>query len=619
MTRSSVDFPGQSRITAGLTKERAPLLLLEDNTAPEARALLFSDPVEVLACSDPVQLTDALAKIEAAAKSGLWAAGFLTYEAGYLLEPNLMPLYRTPGKLPLLWFGFFEQPEQLVSTTLDDCLNSLDLAEGYKTEDLGLSLSRQNYLAAIARIKELITAGDVYQINYTLKHLFNWSGNPLAFYRALRGKQKVAHGGFLRTEDFAILSRSPELFIGIKKRWATCRPMKGTAPRGRTNEEDREIADWLRSDEKSRAENLMIVDLLRNDLSRVSEIGSVSVDPLFAVERYSTLHQMTSTVTGRLKPGIGPRAVLENLFPCGSITGAPKVRAMEIIHELEPKFRGLYTGSLGYFSPEGNAHFNVAIRTLVLTADGKGEMGIGSGIVFDSDPEAEFEECLLKAHFLNREAQEFELIETFCFDQDRSLHYLEEHLDRLEDSAAYFSFPYRRSEVLGQLRSFCGETANPPARVRLLLDKTGRVRLSFTPLAPGDTPSPLKIRLADQAVDSSDTFLFHKTTQRDFYDQNIALAQKESDLDDLLFVNERGEVTEATRFNLFLQLDDRMVTPPVTSGLLPGVLRRHLLDKGKVEERVIRPHDLKCAQQLFLGNSVRGLIEAQLLPTARSE
>lgn len=612
MTRSLADYWDPTELAARLTAPQASFLLLEDNSNPESQVLFFTEPVEILTCSDAASLGDALMQIEAATKRGLWAAGFLTYEAGYLLESKLAPRYRLPGKLPLLWFGFFDKPGAFASAELDSCLDSLELPDSYQTADLGLSLSRQDYLAAVARIKELIAAGDVYQINYTLKHFFSWSGSPLAFYRALRKKQKVAHGGYLRAEDFTVLSRSPELFIDIEKRWATCRPMKGTAARGRTNKEDREIADWLRNDEKSRAENLMIVDLLRNDLSRISEIGSVSVDPLFAVERYSTLHQMTSTVTGRLKPGIGPRAVVENLFPCGSITGAPKVHAMEIIHELEPEHRGLYTGSMGYFSPKGHARFNVAIRTLVLTSDGQGEMGIGSGIVFDSDPDAEFEECLLKAQFLKQSDQEYQLIETFRFDRTSGLHYLKEHLDRLEDSAAYFDFPCNRKRISAILAQHCEKIQDAASRVRLLLDKSGQVNISDTKLDTDGSSAPLKVRFAEASVDSRNPFLFHKTTRREFYDGSLAAAQAHSDLDDLIFVNEKGEVTETTRFNLFIRHNGKMITPPLESGLLPGTLRRHLLQKGTVSEEVIRREDLCQAREVFLGNSVRGMVAAEL-------
>ena len=592
-----------------------PVLLLEDNADPAGgRALLFTQPDELLVCRDPARLPEALMQIDQARSRGLWVAGFLSYEVGYLLEDKLKPLYREPGSLPLLWLGLYKAPQVIAGADLDGCFRNMDLSQGWRISDHGLSMSRSDYLAAVARIKDFIAAGDVYQINYTLKQLFAWSGDPLALYGALRDRQKVAHGGYLQTPEFAILSRSPELFVEVEKRWATCRPMKGTAPRGRTNEEDRAIADWLRNDEKSRAENLMIVDLLRNDLSRVAEIGSVSVDPLFAVERYSTLQQMTSTIHGRLKAGTGARDLLRKLFPCGSITGAPKVRAMEIIHELEPDARGCYTGSLGCFNPNGDLRLNVAIRTLVLLSDGRGELGIGSGIVFDSDPESEFDECRLKARFLEQRKRDFQLIETLRFDGERGFHYLAEHLDRLEDSAAYFGFPCSRDDVRDRLAGFSAGLTDVPSRVRLLLDSEGRLELSASPLEDTAFPAPLRIRMAQTPVDSANPFLFHKTTIRDFYDESLALAEDPSGCHDLLYVNENGEVTEASRFNLFLRLDGLMVTPPLMSGLLPGTLRRALLDRGDAVERVVTPDDLRRAEGIFLGNSVRGLIEARLLP-----
>jgi para-aminobenzoate synthetase/4-amino-4-deoxychorismate lyase len=351
-------------------ERRGPFVLLDDSLGLEGRCRLFEAPVEVVRCDRPEDAPAALARVAEAGRRGLYAAGFLSYELGYLLEPKLTPLLPAERRQPLIWFGLFDAPQELNPAAAGRWVQER-LAGSYRVDDLRLSVDRRDYLTAVARVKDYIAAGDVYQINLTFKYLFGFSGDPLALYAALRRRQRVAYGAMVAAQDFQVLSLSPELFLRVREGVAEARPMKGTAARGASPDDDAFQKAWLRHDEKSRAENLMIVDLLRNDLGRVAEIGSVKVTDLFTVESYPTLYQMTSGICARLRPGVGLAELAHGLFPCGSVTGAPKMRAMEIIRELESAPRGVYTGAIGMVAPNGDAVFNVAIRTLVLDDSGR--------------------------------------------------------------------------------------------------------------------------------------------------------------------------------------------------------------------------------------------------------
>jgi len=375
------------------------MVLLDDNLTPGAASYLFSNPVEIICAHEAKDVSAALSKIEYANLQGHYIAGFFAYELGYLFEDRLCGLLPKALSGPLLWVGVYERVSPMVSGEVDTWLQS-QIDEDYCLEYTGATFDRTTYTDLFDRVKDYIAAGDIYQLNLTFKAEFKFNGSPLALYRTLRQRQKVSFGGLISTPEFNILSLSPELFIRIRGRIIEGRPMKGTAPRGKDFIDDENLKNWLKNDEKSRAENLMILDLLRNDFSRVSEIGSVHVPDMYTIETYSTLHQMTSGVQAKLKPGTGLHHIIHSLFPCGSITGAPKIRAMEIIRELEPAPRGIYTGAIGMISPNGDMCFNVAIRTAVVSADGTGEIGIGSGLVSDSKADDEYEECLLKMKFL---------------------------------------------------------------------------------------------------------------------------------------------------------------------------------------------------------------------------
>jgi len=587
-------------------------VLIDDNLTPGGACALYENPVEIIRCDDPADAETALARLGGAGARGLHAAGFLSYELGYLLEPKLAPLLPPERGQPLIWMGLFEKRRDLDSAGAATSIAARSRG-GHQVENLHPAMDRGDYLALARRVKDYIAAGDVYQINLTFKMLFEFAGDALSLYAELRRRQRVAHGAFIRSHDFDILSLSPELFLSIADGRALAKPMKGTAARGKTPQEDAELAAWLRADEKSRAENLMIVDLLRNDLSRIAEIGSVAVPELFSVESYPTVHQMTSSVTARLRANTGAEEIIRSLFPCGSITGAPKVRAMEIIRELEPDARGVYTGAIGAIAPGGDLAFNVAIRTLVVDRDGGGEMGIGSGIVHDSDPVAEFEECLLKARFLSAPAPDFQLIETLRWSRGEGYALIEEHLARLAGSAARFGFPCDQAKARTALEDAVAATGGDDLRLRLLLDRDGEIEVTAAALAPRDPATVWRYAVSERRVDPDDPLLYHKTTRRALYDDERARLAAETGCDEVVFLNTRGEVTEGAISTIFVARGGRLLTPPFACGLLPGTLRQSLLaDPGvEIEERVLYPADLAEAETVYLGNSVRGLIRAE--------
>lgn len=528
----------------------------------------------------------------------------LDYELGYLLEPAAAPPGWMPDpERPLGRFWGFGSCHRLDGPGVESWLQERrdTLEEDERIAGIGglqAGLEPDAYRQAVERIRAYIAAGDCYQVNYTFPLDFRWFGHPLALYQALRRRQPVRYGGLVAMEDDGIISLSPELFLERRGDRLVTRPMKGTAERSSDPEA-------LRASEKNRAENLMIVDLLRNDLGRVAAGGSVRVDSLFEIEDYPTLWQMVSQVSAQV-PGRGFGDILEALFPCGSITGAPKIRAMQIAAELEGQPRWLYTGTLGWVAPEGDFRLNVAIRTLELAADGSGRLGIGSGIVADSDAETEWQECFLKSTFLAELDPELKLIETLCREDG---HYprLDGHLARLRASAAWLRFPFDEPA----LRRALAASPKPGLwRVRLTLSKAGDIEVTAAVMAP----EPSGERLATMSavpIDSRNPLRRHKTTARAIYDDALMTIAGRPEIFDMVFVNERGEVAEGARSNVFVERDGVLLTPPLASGALPGVLRAELLATGRAREAVLRPADL--ADGFSLGNALRGLIPVRLL------
>src|SRR5215831_4272075 len=482
----------------------SPYLLLDDSLTPGGRSLLYTEPEEIVAAHAPSEVNASLDAVSSGLARGLRAAGFFSYELGYCLEPKLTTLLPDSRSVPLFWIGLFRAPQPLDDAATRAWLEAHGAAERAKISDLRLSWSRDQYREAFNRVEDYIAAGDVYQINLTLKYRFAFAGDPVALYAALRRKQRVAYGALIAVGDFSILSLSPELFFRREGKHVMSRPMKGTAPRGRTPREDARLKTWLTVDEKQRAENLMIVDLLRNDLGRIAKIGSVDVTDLFTVETYRTVHQMTSGITAELRADMGLSDMLKALFPCGSVTGAPKVRAMEIIRELEAYPRGVYTGAIGHIAPNGDSQFNVAIRTLFIDGEGTGEMGIGSGVVSDSKADAEFEECLLKAQFLTKADAPFELIETIRWERGVGFHLLERHLVRLQSSATYFGYPFERGKVLAALSAEVEELDGDVHMVRLLLGEDGTINLTSTRIELPSKDTVWRFAISDQRIDEKD-------------------------------------------------------------------------------------------------------------------
>jgi para-aminobenzoate synthetase/4-amino-4-deoxychorismate lyase len=549
--------------------------------------LHFSDPVDVLTARTPDEVFQCLEKIET---SGLWAAGFVSYEAAGAFDSALKT--QVPGPLPLLQFGLFQSVEKAALTPSGSC----SLGEWTP------SVSRAEYTEAIAEIKERIAAGDTYQVNYTFRLNAPFSGDPFSFFCDLAAAQQGAYSAFVETDEFAICSASPELFFERKDGVITARPMKGTRARGLTFSNDRKQREALQSSAKDCAENIMIVDMIRNDIGRIAEIGSVETVSRFDVEKYPTVWQMTSTVRGKTSSAFSN--VWKNLFPCASITGAPKARTMEIIQTLENSPRGVYTGAVGFVAPDGTAQFNVAIRTAVLDRNaGIMEYGIGGGIVWDSDPAMEYEEAVSKAAILTKRMPDFQLVETMLREEGE-IFLLERHLKRLAESAEYFDFKCDIQKIRDDLRNLPVLSGvegrfDQPMRVRLLLDSRGTVTVqTFVHTCA----SVNKLALAKQPVDSGDVFLYHKTTNRAGYERAKA---DFPGADDVLLFNEHGEVTESTIANVVVELDGRKVTPPVSCGLLAGTFRDELLAAGEIEERVVTVDDLRRVSAIWLINSVR--------------
>ncbi len=598
----------------------SPYVLLDDSLTQGGRSLLYAAPERIVSASSPEEVDAALDEVSAGLARGLHVAGFFSYELGYYLEPKLRDLLPADRRVPLFWIGLFRTPAPLDDASTRAWLDANGGTERAKISDLTLSWTREQYTSAFDKVEDYIAAGDVYQINLTLKYRFAFEGNPVALYAALRRKQRVAYGALISASDFSVLSLSPELFFRRAGKHMSTRPMKGTAPRGRTPREDARLKTWLAMDEKQRAENLMIVDLLRNDLGRVAKIGSVEVTDLFTVETYRSVHQMTSGISAELRSDMGLEDMLRALFPCGSVTGAPKVRAMEIIKELEAHPRGVYTGAIGHIAPSGDAQFNVAIRTVVLGANG-GEMGIGSGIVADSKADSEFEECLLKAQFLTEADAPFELIETLRFEQGKGFHLLERHLARLQSSAHHFGYPFSREKVVAALDAEAARVTSHVALVRLLLAEDGTITVTSTAIELPTKGTVWRFVISDQRLDEKDPFFYHKTTRRQFYDREMERQKALTGCDEVVFLNKKGELTEGTRANLFIEIDGRLFTPALTCGLLPGTLREELLDlpRAAASEAVLTPQDLLTADRIYLGNSVRGLVRAELLEPARRE
>lgn len=583
-----------------------------DDLTGASPSFRLAEPVGVLEATRVGEVVATIEAAEAAAGRGLWVAGFVAYEAAAGLDPLLVVHDRDPddplAALPLAWFAMFERAEE---TTLP-----LPRDEGVASAPQGTwvpTTTRDRYETSVDRIQELIAAGETYQVNHTMRLRSRVEGDPRGLYRDLCYAQRGAFAAYLDLGRYRILSASPELFFELRDGAIVTRPMKGTAPRGRWRGEDLAVAERLLASAKDRAENAMIVDLLRNDLGRISRTGSIAWADVFEVERYETIWQLTTTVSSTIESGVGLADIFRGLFPSGSVTGAPKVRTMEIIRELEDSPRGIYCGSVGYLAPAGSgrsdARFNVAIRTVTVdTVTGTAEYGVGGGITWDSDAGAEYEEAVAKAAVLTARRPGFELLETMRHDPAEGVKHLDLHLRRLADSADYFGFRCDETHVREAVEKAVASAAPAPCRVRLALSKDGTVRVVCTPIA--SEPDVVRVALDDAPQDPRDIFLFHKTSRRQRYED---ARRRHPGVDDVLLVNDRGEVTESTIANVAVRVGDRWVTPPIEAGLLPGIGRAVALEQGILTEAAVTIDAVRSSEEVALVSDARGWRNAVLV------
>jgi para-aminobenzoate synthetase/4-amino-4-deoxychorismate lyase len=569
-------------------------------------ALAFDDPFRVLVAREAAEVAPLLEEVDRATAAGCWAFGYVGYEAAPGLDPGLAVVPRhTADPLPLAVFGLCHRPVP-VPPVAPPPGSRRDYAGGPWRPSWGEAEHR----AAVTDVQKSIAAGETYQLNLTLRLRAALAGDPAQLYGDLAWAQRGSYAAYLDLGRHVVASASPELFFEWTDERLLTRPMKGTAPRGRTTEEDDERRRALLASEKERSENVMIVDLLRNDLGRIAEVGSVQVPALCRPERYETVWQLTSDVTARPRPGTGLVDVFRALFPSGSVTGAPKQRTMQLIRDLEPEPRGVYCGAIGVVAPPGRrwrARFSVAIRTVTLDrTTGTAVFGTGGGITWSSDPAAEHAELLAKAAILAEPYEEFALIETMAHLPGAGLRDLDRHLARLADSAAHFGFGLDPAALRARLAA---EVAGAgPARVRVLLHRRGRVEVDLGPLPPPPA-APVRLAVDPEPVDGDQSWRRHKTTRRDVF---RVRAERHPDADDVVLVNRHGQVTETTIANLAVCLDGRWWTPPLTAGCLPGVARGRLLEAGRLAERELTPADLRRADDLAVVSSLRGWRSAVL-------
>jgi len=585
---------------------KPPYIFLETltKTQEDRSSFIFSNFKDIITFKPKDNLDLFFKRLEDYSKGGYWLAGYFSYEFGYFLE-GAHRLLRVKNRALLAWIGVCKKPKEISNKKKAGqkrpCF-SLDKLS-YEIKNIRPNISQREYAEKIKKIKYYLEQGLTYQVNFTFKERFDFKGDVVNLYSDLRKSQPTPYSALINTNTDKILSLSPELFFRIDKNKIIARPMKGTIKRGETEKEDFQSKTDLKKSKKVRAENLMIVDLLRNDLGRISKL--VWAPKLFDIEKHPTLYQMTSTIEGKLKKNLSLKEVFSSLFPCGSVTGAPKIKTIQIIKKLEKEPRGIYTGAIGYISPKGKSCFSVAIRTVQIKKN-KGELGIGGGIVYDSKAKAEYEEALLKAKFFRDGLGKVGLVESILWDKNKGYFLLDLHLKRVEKSAKSFSYPYKEKEIKRKLKEAAlNEKRN--LKIRLVLDAEGSINIKKEPIKKSKTP--IKIRISERRINSKDKLLYHKTTKRAFYDRERKKGLVKGYFE-TIFLNERGQLTEGTISNIFVLKDKRLYTPPVKSGLLPGVLREHFIKEGKAKEKILYLKDLKGADKVYVGNSVRGLLAA---------
>jgi len=565
----------------------------------------FDSPSEKIFAENICDVIPFIQKVDVAAKNGKWAVMLLSYEAAPAFDSTF--ICHKKSNFPLACAFIFDKcspaPKNVLTKESSANLNWNPL------------IPQNDYNSTIEKIQKYIVAGDTYQVNYTFPLETDYSGNPLEQYYNLCMAQRAPYCCYIDSDDFSVLSISPELFFQRTGNKIITKPMKGTAKRGRWNAEDKEIYDKLKNSKKDRAENLMIVDLLRNDLGRIAKTGSVKTLSLFDIEKYDTVFQMTSTIEAECDKKTSLNEILKAIFPCGSITGAPKIRTMEIINEVEKYPRGIYTGAIGYIKPGGDCVFNVPIRTITIDKkcvsgeclDRNATFNVGGGIVIDSTYENEYEECLTKSSFLSAEIPDFKLLESLLI-EDGEIFLYEEHLKRIKSSAEYFDYLFDK-KTFGQIIRNISKTHNiGKFKIRILSDRNGNIESEVKLIQ--DLILPRKIKFADKAIDSSDKFFYHKTTNRKIFSD---LKEPHPECDDVILWNEKNEITESTIANIVVEINGKKFTPPIECGLLGGTFRSKLISDGEIKEKIINKENLFTADNIYLINSVRKYMLAKLL------
>jgi para-aminobenzoate synthetase / 4-amino-4-deoxychorismate lyase len=564
----------------------------------KSESYLFLRPKEIVSIKSLKKLDEKLKQIDLLIDKGFYGYSLINYEAGYLFEKTLNKFL--PKNEKLIQFFFYDKKNvQLIKSSEID----FDEPESFKIRKFRLNTSKSEFTKSIQKIKSYIEEGDTYQVNYTVKGKFNFEGSYSGLFAKMIFNQSAKYAAIINIGSKLIISLSPELFFEIDRRNIYSKPMKGTAGRGIDISSDSLIKNELEISEKNRAENVMIVDLIRNDLGRISEYDSVKVKNLFEVEKYESVYQMISTIESKLKKNVKLSEVIKNIFPCGSITGAPKIRTMEIINELEKEKRGIYTGSIGLIR-KSKITFNVPIRTLsVDKKSGKGEIGLGSGIVWDSIADEEFDETILKGKFLTEPIEPFEIIETMLVD-DKKIFLLDEHLDRMQNAAKFFLFAFSINKIRNQVYSILRKLEYKKYRLKISLNKWGGLNHFISAIVVDN--KEIKVIISNKQIDLKNKFQYFKTTNRKLYDQNYKKYSAKGFFD-VIYFNENGELAEGSITNIFIYKDDVISTPSLNAGILPGVYRNYLLkNNSEILERKLYMSDLLEADKIVLTNSVRG-------------
>ena len=573
----------------------------------------FRDPVEVYLANSIEEVKDTIRKAEKKSLvDHLWVVGFLSYEASSAFDETYKT-FSPSSNFPLAWFAVFNEYNSIPNPYL------VDLAIGSSLNWVS-EINKESYVKNIKYIQNLIREGHTYQVNYSyrLKSSFdNFFNCSRALFSQMIHNQPFGYGAYIETSDFSILSASNELFFKKYGNEVICRPMKGTISRGYDLKSDENNAKWLKESEKNKAENLMITDMVRNDLGKFSNSGSVKVDSLFEIEKYPTLWQMISSV--KANSSDSSLSILSSLFPAASITGAPKHRTMEIISNLEQSAREIYTGSIGFIRPDGSSQFNVAIRTAWfnnITKEAK--YAVGGGIVIDSSPEEEWQECVTKSKIIKKNIDNFELLETIKWELSEDFSFLQDHLGRLKRTATFFGINFNYEKIIEKLNEsieiYNAKKSNRhPLIVRLLLNKYGSPRVEISKLV--ELPDPYNVLVSNEPLDvREDVFVLNKTTNRKVYDYALTSAKRKvTDIHDVIILNNNLELTESTIANLFIEFKGRLLTPPIESGLLPGIYRQYLLDIGRAEEEILDLDILNSSDKIFLANSVRGIWQINII------